>query len=398
MQQWIRRAWLVGALALVGACAPGTPAASSKPAPAAAPPAQSAPGAAQAPAAPAGQAGGQAQSGATSSAAGQAAAAPTAVAPLSPPVALKVGSTLTLGESPLYVAIEKGYFEAEGLNVEIVPFDSGANMIAPLAAGQLDAGGGATSAGLFNALARGVDIVIVSGAGFLGPGHDPSMWMVRKDVADGGQIRDYADWRGRTVAGGGEGNITTVAIGKALERGGLTFQDANVVNMGFGDMAAAFANGSLDVAFMAEPFVTGAAERNVAVRWRPVSEVLPNHMLTVWMYSRKLIQDQPEAGRRLMVGLMHGARDYMDGIVRNQGRAEVVAAQVEHTRVKDPALYDKMSFTGAYTSGEVSLDTLRHDMNWYQANGYLEAQPDLSRIVDTRFADYARQRLGPYPQ
>ena len=279
-----------------------------------------------------------------------------------------------------------------------MPFDSGANMIAPLAAGQLDAGGGAMSAGLFNALARGVDIVIVSGAGFLGPGHDPSIWMVRKDIADSGQIRDYADWRGRTVAGGGEGNITTIAIGKALERAGLTFQDANVINIGFADMAAAFANRSIDIAFMAEPFATNAAERDVAVRWRPVSEVMPNHMLTVWMYSRKLIQEQPEAGRRLMVALMRAARDYMDGIVRNRGRAEVVAAQTKHTRVKDPALYDKMSFTGAYTSGEVSLETLQHDMAWYQANGYLEAAPDLNRIVDTRFAEYARQRLGPYPQ
>jgi NitT/TauT family transport system substrate-binding protein len=329
--------------------------------------------------------------------ASQAAAAPAAVAPLAPPVALKIGSTQTTGEGGLYLAIEKGYLEEEGLSVELVPFDSGANMVAPLAAGQLDAGVGALSAGLFNALARGIDIVIAGGAGHLAPNFDPSQFMLRKDLAEAGVVRDYADWRGRTVAAGGEGNITTVALGRALERGGLTFQDVNLVILGFADMPGAFANGSIELSFLAEPFVTAAVERDVAVRWRPVSDVLPNHLLTVWMYSRKLAQEQPEVGRRLLVAVSRGARDYMDAMGRNRGRAEAVAALVKHTRVKDPALYDRMQFTAISTSGELNLDALQHDLAWYQANGYVETAPDLARVIDGRFAAYVRERLGPYP-
>jgi NitT/TauT family transport system substrate-binding protein len=271
-------------------------------------------------------------------------------------------------------------------------------MVAPLAAGQLDAGVGALSAGLFNALARGIDITIVSGSGFLVPNHNPSQFMLRKDLADAGQIRDYADWRGRTIAAGGEGNITTVAIGKALERGGLTFQDVNMVNLGFADHPGAFANGSIELSFSAEPFVTIAAENDAAVRWRSVADVIPNHMLTVWMYSRKLIAEQPEAGRRFLTAVTRGSRDYMDAIDHNRGRAEVVAALVKHTRVKTPSLYDRMQFTAAATGGELSMESLRHDLAWYQANGYVETAPDLNQVVDTRFAEYARQRLGPYSQ
>jgi NitT/TauT family transport system substrate-binding protein len=289
-----------------------------------------------------------------------------------------------------------GYFQEEGLTVEVVPFDSGANMIAPLASGQLDAGVGATSAGLFNAMARDVGLVIVSGAGQFTAGHGSSVVMARKDLADSGQIRDYADLRGRTIATSGEGNVTTVAIGKALERGGLTRDDANVVSMGFADMLGAFAGGSLDAAFVAEPFVTNAVERDLATRWKPVNEILPDHMVTVWMYSQRLIQTQPEAARRLMVALVRGARDYMDAIDKGRGRAEVVAAIVKHSRVKDPALYDRMVFIAVPTSGEVRVESLADDIAWYQANGYLEAAPDLSRSVDGQFAAYARERLGPY--
>src|SRR5688500_1309241 len=169
------RPWLGVILVLLAACAPAAPASPGKPAPTAAPTqAQAAPAAAKPPA------------GATTAPAAQSAA--TAVAPLSPPVALKVGSTLTLGETPLYGATEEGYFGAEGRSVELVPFDSGANMIGPLAGGELGGGGGAMSAGLCHAHARGVGFVIVSGAGVLGTGHVPPVWMVRKDLADSSQI------------------------------------------------------------------------------------------------------------------------------------------------------------------------------------------------------------------
>jgi hypothetical protein len=64
--------------------------------------------------------------------------------------------------------------------------------------------------------------------------------------------------------------------------------------------------------------------------------------------------------------------------------------------VKDPALYDRMVFIAVPTSGEVRVESLADDIAWYQANGYLEAAPDLGRSIDGRFAAYARERLGPY--
>src|SRR3954454_20076371 len=113
----------VVALTLLGACAPAA-------APAAAPPAErgaapappAAPAAARPEAAPAGE--------------GRAAApAPAAVAPLSPPVRVRIGGLLTLALAPIYVAESRGYFAEEGLEVEYTLFDSGARMVAPLAAG-----------------------------------------------------------------------------------------------------------------------------------------------------------------------------------------------------------------------------------------------------------------------
>src|SRR5580698_5589778 len=62
--------------------------------------------------------------------------------------------------TPFYLAERMGYFKAEGFSVEFVPLPSAALMIAPLGAGQLDVGGGAVTASLYNAIGRGIDIKV----------------------------------------------------------------------------------------------------------------------------------------------------------------------------------------------------------------------------------------------
>src|SRR5229473_2811017 len=69
------------------------------------------------------------------------------------PVSVSAGITNVIADVGLFVADKRGYFAAENLKVRFVPFDAAARMIAPLAAGDLEVGGGGISAGLFNAVA-----------------------------------------------------------------------------------------------------------------------------------------------------------------------------------------------------------------------------------------------------
>src|SRR4051812_29813123 len=115
---------------------------------------------------------------------GSAAPAPAAVAPLSPPVTVRIGVLQTLALAPFAIAETRGYYAEEGLQLEYANFDSGARMVAPMAAGQLDVAQGSHSAGLFNALASGIDLKIVSDNGVLIPGRNTSQIVARKALAD----------------------------------------------------------------------------------------------------------------------------------------------------------------------------------------------------------------------
>ena len=75
-------------------------------------------------------------------------------APLSPPVTLKVGLLRVASDFGIFTALERGYFEEEGLNLELFDFPFMGQMIPQLAVGELDIGSGGVSAGLFNAVAK----------------------------------------------------------------------------------------------------------------------------------------------------------------------------------------------------------------------------------------------------
>ena len=97
---------------------------------------------------------------------------------------VKVGTTNLSSDIGLFLAQKRGYFTEEGVKVELISFDSGAKMVAPLGAGDLDAAAGAASAGLYNAVNRGLKLKIVADKGTNISGYSYKALTVRKDLID----------------------------------------------------------------------------------------------------------------------------------------------------------------------------------------------------------------------
>src|SRR6202049_3468492 len=108
---------------------------------------------------------------------------------------LAIGTTGASSDAPFFIADKKGYFAAEGLKVQIIPFDSAAKMIPSLGTGELDVGSGATSAGLYNAAKRGVAIKIVADKARNAKGYGFQSILVRKELADSGKVRGLKDFQ-----------------------------------------------------------------------------------------------------------------------------------------------------------------------------------------------------------
>ncbi len=318
--------------------------------------------------------------------------------PLSPPVTLKIGLVGGTSDAGIFTAIEQGYFEQEGLRVEpeIVPNTS--NMVGALAAGQLDVLGPAIAASIFNAAARELPMRVVADKGSTpSPEWDFVSLMVRKDLVDSGQVRDYRDLKGLTIAVAGQGTAPEIEVAKAAEKGGLTLGDVSLTILSFPDMITAFANRAIDGAIVIEPFVSRVEAQGTAVRWRGVSEFYGNQQVAAIVYGPGLVEERPELGRRFMIAYIRGVRDYVDAFgPKKQGRDVVVQALVKHTAVKDPKDYDQMRPAGLDPDGTLALQSIREDFAYYERAGLVREPIDLAKVVDTSFQEYALRQLGPY--
>src|SRR5437016_5944558 len=106
---------------------------------------------------------------------------------------VKIGISRTLSDAGYYIADALGFFREEGIEVSIVGFNSAAQMIAPLGTGELEVGGGTVSAGLYNAVGRGIRIRIVADQASIKPGYGFSSLLVRKDLIDSGRYKTFSD-------------------------------------------------------------------------------------------------------------------------------------------------------------------------------------------------------------
>ena len=111
----------------------------------------------------------------------------------------RIGVVYSSSEIGIYLAQERGYFAEQGLTAEYTRFDSGAFAVTPLSTGELEAAAGVVSAALFNAMNRGLDVRLASPQSRYDLGYSQLIMDVRKDLADAGTMRDYADLRGKNI-------------------------------------------------------------------------------------------------------------------------------------------------------------------------------------------------------
>lgn len=137
-----------------------------------------------------------ASSGTTAASSAPAAAAPTttgASKPSGPADTVKVVHVPGLFFAPLYVAMDRGFFKEQNIEISLDKAASGSEVMAFLAQRQIDVGAVGLSAATFNTFAKGFDFKVIASAGIAPQKDGPSKFEVRKALVDSGQIKTLAD-------------------------------------------------------------------------------------------------------------------------------------------------------------------------------------------------------------
>ncbi len=156
----------------------------------------------------------------------------------------KIGYLRVMDDAQAIAAHEGGFYKKQGLDVELVEFTSGTDLIKAIVGGQLDTG----VLGFTNAVAwasKGADLKVVGGAQL---GYHAIL------ARDDAGVKTVADLKGKTLASQKEGSTAdTVLRGVVLKDAGLKPDDLNIMGVSPQVAVQSLVGKRVDAAFLFEP-------------------------------------------------------------------------------------------------------------------------------------------------
>ncbi len=295
--------------------------------------------------------------------------------------------------APLYVAVEKGYLDEQGLKARLEQVTAGQDAMALAAQGQLDAVVGGFAAATFNAIERGLDLRVVGSMGAQPQSGFPSALMVRQDLLDSRQVQSIADLKGKKIAiAGGMGSTGSYWVANKLREGNLGLRDVDVVNMPFPDMVTGFKANAIDAAFPPAPFTTEILnDRSADLFGGPIR---PGAAAVGMVYGPAFRRDRDAVAQRFFTALVRGARDLQGDGYYSDANLQIFAKYtnlpVERLRQIDAYGFDP--------DMKPDTETLLDMQRVFFDAGILTYSPPLTadKIVDESYSRAAVERLGPY--
>ena len=315
---------------------------------------------------------------------------------------VKVASAGIASDIGFFLALDKGYFRAEGLNVELTQMANSPQMIGPLGMGQLDVGAGTVAAGLYNAVSQNIAIRAVADKGSMRKGYGFSGLLVRKDLVDSGRFKTYKDLKGMKLAVGTFGSANASAMNEALKKGGLTWSDAgSIVQLTFPQHLVAFQNKGIDASMTNEPTSTSAVAGGFAVRIAGNDDIYPEQQTAVVLFSEIFGRTKPALAVKFMRAYIKAVREYndalKDGRIAGPNAEEIISTLTKHTFIKDPKIHRSITPAAIDPDGKMSLAGLRNDLAYFKEQKLIQ-DPGITveRVIDTSFIEQAVKELGPY--
>ncbi len=297
---------------------------------------------------------------------------------------VKFGDVPTVANAGLYVAMEKGLFARQGIRLETERFASAGKMNTALSTGQLDGAVGSASAGLLNAVAGGADIRIVLGTGVLRPGSSYVVLVIRKDLAEGGKIKQVRDLKGLKLAAFAKGTITDYVLDEILRHGGIAQSDVDVQYLAPPNIVKALAGKAIDGGILAEPWVARAETEGVAVRFVLTDPVpsLKDHQTATILFGGRFIRERRETARRFVQAYLDGVAYYTErGGTKDDEivgmLAKVIGADKESLRRATPIVLAR--------DGRPDLEGLARMQDWFLKRGMQEKRVNVDQVVDLSF-------------
>jgi NitT/TauT family transport system substrate-binding protein len=298
-----------------------------------------------------------------------------------PSMSMSMGTLSWLGQVPIYIAQEKGFYAEEDLAFELKIFGSTGDYNSAFLSNQLDSISPVSSeAVLLKSRGKDFKIVLVQDNSIGGDGI-----LARNSIAS------IADFKGKKVAVDTSG-VSYFFLLQVLKEAGLSKDDIIAINTEPSAAAAAFQSNNVDIAVTYAPYLKQAADAVKDGRIIYDSSKMPTAISDLYLFDTAYIKANPKAVQAFVNGTLKGLQFFKDnpeeGIALSAVKLETepadLAADLKGLSLPDKATNLKML---AQPDSDLYLaKTLEELADFLLAEGQIESKPDnLADLLDPQF-------------
>lgn len=292
-------------------------------------------------------------------------------------------SSKTLGYSPLWVATKKGFFEQQGLDVQLILLRGMPMTVQALAAGSLHFGSGGPEP-YIDASERGLDFVITGGV----------INGTAQFIIAGKNYKTYEDLRGGTFGTASLTGGTITVLREALKLKGLEYpRDYKLLIIAGGSAAnlAALQSGQIAATTVAVPLNYAAEESGLNIIGRLMDGV-PNFQTNVIVTKRSWA----EKNRPLTVRFMRAMAQALRWLHENQEPAiEFLSGEMQIKPAHARRGWEYYTQNRLWPpDGEVTLEGMKYNIRIYaEQTGAKGPLPEPGKFVDQSYLREALKQI-----
>ncbi|MGE5303789.1 MAG: ABC transporter substrate-binding protein [Alphaproteobacteria bacterium] len=292
-------------------------------------------------------------------------------------------SSKTLGYSPLWVASKQGFFDRQGLDVQLVLVSGADKSALALVGGSVYVSSGSIDA-VIAATEQGADLVTIGGV-INGLTHM---------LMGGKKFKTYEDLRGANIGSSGLTSGTAFVLRKMLLAKGLQYpKDYNLINVGPSAQSfLALTANRVDAALIAVPLSSDAAEMGYNIIGR-AADIIPNYQLTEISTRRAWAEkNRPLLVRfmKAMVLAMRWLHDDKEPAI--DFLAKEMKLKPEHARRGWEYYIENKIWN---PNAEANIEGVKTVLQIMVERGLFKgAPPPVNKVVDNSYVEEALKELG----
>ncbi|MGI8393233.1 ABC transporter substrate-binding protein [Leucobacter sp. W1038] len=209
---------------------------------------------------------------------------------------------------PAYIAQQEGFFEEQGLEVEIIRGADPTSNIARVVSGEVDITTGSLGT-LITSAAAGVPVVAIAGNGYT-DAEVPTSGIL---VLDSSDIQSPADLAGRTVGIQGLNTGSEIPMFLAAEDAGIDPLAIERVEIASSGMETALLEGTIDSVLASAPFYGQLMARDdVRLISNPSTEYMAGSPITLWTATTQWVEENEESAAAFVRAMEQAQEFYED--------------------------------------------------------------------------------------